>query len=88
MTKINSLPSLDNEFKQMDLNAAKLNDLEEELAEVKELLHLTIDSIKQTQIYLVRLAKNQADLTHRISKWPYISVDSNQAPKEEGNPSD
>jgi hypothetical protein len=72
----------------MDVDAAKLNALEEELSEVKDLLHLTIDSLKQTQIYLVRLAKNQADLTHRISKWPYIAVDSNQPPKEEGTPSE
>jgi hypothetical protein len=32
------------------------------------------ESIKETQRYLIKLAKNQQELTRRISSWPYIVV--------------
>jgi len=39
-------------------------------------LNTQIESIKETQRYLIKLARNQQELTKRISAWPYIVVNN------------
>jgi hypothetical protein len=60
--------------KNLDINDQKMLALEDELFKQKELLLHTIDSLKETQRYLVKLAHNQAEVTRRVSQWPYIAV--------------
>jgi hypothetical protein len=33
------------------------------------------DHMRETQRFLVKLAQNQAEITKRISQWPYIAVE-------------
>lgn len=58
----------------LDFDTQKINSLETELFKTKELLLSTIDSLKETQRYLIKLAHNQAEVTRRVSQWPYIAV--------------
>lgn len=60
--------------KNLDIDKQHIAVLEEEFYKQRELLLQTIDSLKETQRYLVKLAQNQAEVTKRISEWPYIVV--------------
>ena len=65
----------------LDFHLVKIAKLEQDLNMVTEQLSLVMDqinrqteSIKETQRYLIKLARNQQDLTKRITSWPYIVV--------------
>ena len=58
----------------LDIDYEKINRLEKELDISRSLLEESISSLKQTQQYLMKLAYNQAELSKRISQWPYIAV--------------
>lgn len=61
-----------------DLQAQKIEALEKELYVTKELLSNCIDSLKETQRYLMKLAYNQSEISRRVSAWPYIVVSSSK----------
>jgi hypothetical protein len=61
-----------------DLQAQKIEALEKELYVTKELLSNCIDSLKETQRYLMKLAYNQSEISKRVSAWPYIVVSSSR----------
>lgn len=58
----------------LDITTQKIINLEEQLQETRELLMHTIDSLKETQRYLMKMARNQAEITKRVSLWPYIAI--------------
>lgn len=57
-------------------SAQKIQALEQELTVTKELLGQTINSLRETQRYLMKLAYNQSDITKKISSWPYLVVNT------------
>lgn len=59
-----------------DLQSQKIEALEKELFITKEMLHHCIDSLKDTQRYLMKLAYNQSEISKRVSAWPFIVVSS------------
>ena len=61
-----------------NLQAQKIEALEKELYITKELLSNCIDSLKETQRYLIKLAYNQSEISKRVSAWPYIVVSSSK----------
>ena len=63
---------------ELDITTQKIQNLEKELLVTRELLGNTIESLKETQRYLMKMAYNQAELTKKISHWPYIVVHSNK----------
>lgn len=58
----------------LDITAQKIANLEDKIDSTHELLMHTIDSLKETQRYLMKLARNQAEITKRVSLWPYIAI--------------
>ena len=64
---------------QLDLTRARITELEKNLTIVQENVMTIADQIKETQVFLIKMAKNQAEMSKRISQWPYIAV-----PKDEG----
>jgi len=76
LTKKNTMKSLE---KEMDLNLTerKIRDLELELIITKELLTSCIDSVKETQRFIMKLAYNQQELTRRVATWPFVVIPSN-----------
>jgi hypothetical protein len=65
---------------KLDYDKRKIEYLEKQLHVTQELLQDTIDSLRDTQKFLIKLAHNQADITKRVSLWPYIpvSIDRNE----------
>jgi len=63
---------------ELDVNSQKIKQLEQELESTREILQHTIESLKETQRYLMKLAYNQAEVTKKISTWPYIAVRSSK----------
>ena len=63
---------------ELDITTQKIQNLEKELLVTRELLGNTIESLKETQRYLMKLAYNQSEITKKISYWPYIVVHSNK----------
>ena len=59
---------------ELDMTNQKIQNLEKEIAYTSELLGQTIESLKETQRYLMKLAYNQADVTKKVSHWPFIVV--------------
>jgi hypothetical protein len=64
---------------ELDVNAQKIQQLERELESTRIIVQSTIESLKETQRYLMKLAYNQSEITKRVSQWPYLAVDSNKA---------
>lgn len=58
----------------LDITTQKIANLEEKIDSTRELLLQTIDSLKETQRYLMKMAHNQSEITKRVSLWPYIAV--------------
>jgi uncharacterized coiled-coil protein SlyX len=61
-----------------DLNDARLENLEHRVQDmVLEINHIH-DMIKETHKFIIQLGKNQAYLAERVSRWPYVRVDSSR----------
>lgn len=67
---------------ELDITTQKIQNLENELAKTHEMLLHAIDSLKETQRFLMKMAYNQSEITKRISMWPYIAVP--EKPQNEG----
>jgi len=68
---------------ELDITTQKIKNLEDELHKTHEMLLHTIDSLKETQRFLMKLAYNQSEITKRISMWPYIAVPEDR-PEDRG----
>lgn len=59
---------------ELDITVQKIKRLEDEIFKTHELLLQTMDSLKETQRFLVKVAYNQSEMAKRVSSWPYIAV--------------
>lgn len=59
---------------QLDLNKSRIIELEKNLSIIQENVTTVAEQIKETQMFLIKLAKNQAEMSKRITQWPYIAV--------------
>ena len=59
---------------ELDVTLQKIQNLEKEMDFIKDALTSHAQTIKECQTYLIKLAHNQAQVTKRISQWPYIAV--------------
>lgn len=62
---------------ELDITIQKIKHLEDEIFKTHELLLQTMDSLKETQRFLVKVAYNQSEMAKRVSSWPYIAVSDN-----------
>lgn len=62
---------------QLDINTARIVEIEKNLSIMHENIMIVSDQLKNMQIYLIKLVKNQAELSKRVSQWPYIAVSTN-----------
>lgn len=63
---------------QLDLTKSKIMELERNISIIQDNISQLSDQLKQTQNYLIKMAHNQAEITKRISQWPYIAVPSSK----------
>ena len=66
---------------QLDQTKNRIIELEKNLSVMHENVMTVADQIKETQMFLIKLAKNQGEMSKRLSQWPYIAVPS----REEGD---
>lgn len=67
----------------LDVTAQKLKYLEKELMTNRELISSCIDSLKETQRYLMKIAYSQAEVTRKVSTWPFIVVPQDKGETDE-----
>lgn len=59
---------------ELDLAHNKIRLLEEKVADLQDAVGHYADQLKETQRFLIKLAHNQAEITKRVTHWPYIVV--------------
>lgn len=68
---------------QLDLTKTKIIELEKSLSIMHDNIVQLSEQIKQTQTFLIKMAQNQAEITKRVSLWPYIAVPSNRGERDD-----
>lgn len=63
---------------QLDLTKQRITELEKTISIIQEHLATIADEVKQTQYFIMKLAKNQSEVSKRLSQWPYINVHRNE----------
>ena len=63
---------------ELDLSSNKIKNMEVTISEMQDIISSLNHELKETQKFLIKLAHNQAEITKRVSMWPYVAV-----PKEE-----
>jgi chaperonin cofactor prefoldin len=61
----------DDQLEQME---SRLKTLEKSLSVMQGNMSILTDQLKDTQAYLMRMAKSQSEIAKRITNWPYIAV--------------
>ena len=59
---------------QLDQTKNRIVELEKNVSVMHENVMTIAEQIKETQMFLIKLAKNQAEISKRLSQWPYIAV--------------
>ena len=60
---------------ELDVLLGRMTEIEKNLIIIQENQMTLADQIKETQKFLVKLAKNQSDITKRVTQWPFIAVE-------------
>jgi len=63
---------------QLDQTKNRIIELEKNLTIMHENVITVSEQIKELQLFIIKLAKNQADISKRISQWPFIAVPSGE----------
>lgn len=61
---------------QLDVTKNRITELEKEIVILQENLYNTIEQLKETQRFLIKLAHSQSEIAKRLSSWPFITVKS------------
>ena len=59
----------------LDLVQSRIVEIEKNITILNENCQHLADHMRETQRFLVKLAHNQAEITKRLSQWPYIAVE-------------
>lgn len=59
---------------ELDMTNNRIVEIERNLAILQVNMEVLNDQIKETQKFLLKLATNQAEITKRVTKWPYVAV--------------
>jgi len=60
---------------ELETTNSKIIEIEKNICVLQDNVMEIAEQLKETQRYLMMLAKNQAEITKRISNWPYIPVE-------------
>lgn len=67
---------------QLDLTKSRIIELEKHISVMHENIVQLSEQIKETQRFLIKMAQNQAEITKRVSLWPYIAVPTNRGDED------
>jgi uncharacterized coiled-coil protein SlyX len=62
----------------LELSNARITEIEKSICVLQDNLTHVSEHIRETQKYLIKLAHHQAEITKRMSAWPFIAVDSSR----------
>lgn len=60
----------------LDIVSGRIAELEKNIIIMQENLTSIAYQIKETQVFLIKLAKNQSEISKRVTQWPFIAVPS------------
>lgn len=63
---------------ELDITNSKIVEIEKNMAIMQDNIYTISEQIKEVQRYLIMLAKNQSEVTKKVSQWPFIAVPSNE----------
>lgn len=66
----------------LDIVSGRIAEIEKSLVICQDNMMVLANQIKETQYFLIKLAKNQHDITKRVTQWPFIAVDSKMGDDE------
>lgn len=58
----------------LDTVSGRLVEIEKSITQMEENILLLSHQIKETQYFLIKLAKNQSEISKRVTHWPFIAV--------------
>lgn len=61
---------------QLDVTRSRIAELEKIIAHQQETLYNTIEQLKETQRFLIKLAHSQSEIAKRVATWPFIAVNA------------
>lgn len=59
----------------LDVVSGRIAELENHIVDMQENITALTMQLKETQHFLIKLAKNQSEITKRVTKWPFIPID-------------
>ena len=59
---------------ELDLVLGRMAEIEKNIIILQENQMTMAEQLKETQRYLIKMAKNQSEISKRISQWPFIAV--------------
>jgi predicted nucleic acid-binding Zn-ribbon protein len=59
---------------ELDVVMNRIVEMEKLMSIVQENQLTLADQIKETQRFLIKLAKNQSEISKRVTHWPFIAV--------------
>ena len=66
---------MENSLEQdLDVMTGRLAEIEKNMFIIQENITVLSYQIKETQQFLIKLAKNQHDITKRVTQWPFIAI--------------
>jgi len=60
---------------ELDTVLGRLIEMEKSIIILQENQMTLAEQLKETQKYLVKMAKNQSEISKRLSAWPFIAVE-------------
>lgn len=60
---------------ELDTVLGRLLEIEKDMIVLQENQMTLSEQLKETQKYLIKMAKNQAEISKRIHAWPFIAVE-------------
>ena len=60
---------------QLDVSDSRLIEMEKSICIMQDNITTLSEQLRETQRYLIKLAHNQAEITKRLSMWPYIAIE-------------
>lgn len=60
---------------ELDTVLGRLIEMEKDIVILQENQMTLSEQLKETQKYLIKMAKNQSEISKRIHAWPFIAVE-------------
>jgi len=60
---------------ELDIVLGRISEIEKNITILQENQMTISDQLKETQKFLIKMAKNQHEISKRVTQWPFIAVE-------------